>query len=281
MTVRLVEDALGELELEASSGYYVRKLDLGFPEVRAAAEPLVQADGSDDWTEHHGARAVSLDLVLAPIDATPVSTLLDDLRAFCHPGLRPWLYYTLDDGLPRRMRLRADQQGGVFQRPGSLDLRAAWRAPDGVQESADLVTSIIPAATDEEPGTGFDWSFDLTFPEMTPRGAVNVTNLGNGYAVPVIRMYGPCENPKIENQTLDERIEFAGLTIAAGDYVEVDVRTTAIRLNGESALSRFDLVDWPVSTLFRLARGVNAVRYYPDVFSGASEALVLYRHTWL
>jgi hypothetical protein len=280
--LRIVDDVLGELELTTSTGYNVQKVDLGFPAVRDDVDDRVQANGTDDRTAYHGARAVSLDVTLVPElgqDSTP-HTLLDALTAYCRPGLRPYLYVPIDDGTERRIRLRADQRSAPFVRPGSLEVQVAWRAPDGVLEG-DLVEHTLPATADVEAGAGFDWEFDLAFPAMSPAGAGIVTNEGNTSADAVFRLYGPCENPRLENQTIDERIVFDGLTVAAGSYVEIDVRTGAVTLNGVPEASRFGLVDFSVSTFFHLEPGENLLRYYPETFSGAALAVVLFRPTWL
>ena len=70
----------------------------------------------------------------------------------------------------------------------------------------------------------------------------------------------------MENQTTGERLVFTGLTLLAGDWLEIDCRERTIRLNGLPAQSRYSLLDFPASSFLRLLPGVNTVRYYPVSF---------------
>jgi hypothetical protein len=277
--MRLVDGAR-VLELDRASGYRVQKLDLGFPTVRAVTQPRTDRDGEDDTTERYGASAVSMDIKLFPTATLTLTEILDSLRAFCHPKTRPYLVVERD-GVERRIMLRSDQQSAPITNPFVTDVQVAWRAPDGVSEAVAEEVALANAVALVEPGVAFDWTFPLTFPATSAVGSVPVSNSGTVPVLPVLRLYGPCTDPRVENQTTGEQMIFSGLTIAAGDYLEIDSRNATIRLNGLASQSRYSRLSFAVSTFLHLEPGLNTIRYYPVSFSTGARLEVRYRSAWI
>jgi hypothetical protein len=276
--MRLVNGS-STLELTRETGYRVQKLDIGFPTVRPVSQGRTDRDGEDDTTERHGASAVSMDIKLFPTTLT-LTAMLDAIRAFCHPATRPYLVIERD-GVERRILLRADQQSAPITNPFMTEVQVAWRAPDGVEEAVTEEVGLADAIASAEAGVAFDWTFPLTFPASSAVGSVSVTNSGTVPVDPVLRLYGPCTDPRVENQTTGERMVFNGLTIAAGDYLEIDTKNATIRLNGLSNQSRYSKLSFAVSTFPHLEPGLNTVRYYPVSFSAGARLEVRFRSAWI
>lgn len=283
MPARLEHPGLAPLLLDDSNGIRVLELDRGFPEVRDVADERTDADGDDDQTEHHGSAAVTLRLLIrrAVVGGMTVQQAVDRLGAFCHPRMRPYLYHWADGEPERRIRLRASQQSrpqvsGVYR-----EVQAVWRAPDGVEEAAAETIAVIAAAADVEEGRLYNLIFNRVYPVSAPVGTVTVVNDGNVAANPILRLYGPCTDPRIENQTTGQALVFAGLVVAAGDYVELDVLERTVRLNGLVDQSRYTLLDFAVSQWWQLQPGPNAVRYFPVAFTAPSQAEIRFRSPWL
>lgn len=278
LTALRLEDGPRTLDLR-SAGYKVGRLDIGFPTVRQSTQPRPDADGEDDSTAHHGAAAVAMDITLVPGEKT-LAALLDALRAFCHPRARPYLIVDRD-GQQRRIRLRADQQSAPLTDPFHQQVQAAWRAPDGVLESAGEQIGTSAAVPAGEGGRAYPRLYPLDYADASPVGSVSVSNDGNAPVPPVLRLYGPATDPRVENQTTGERLVFSGITLSAGDWLEVDCREKTIRLNGLPEQSRYARLDFTASTFPRLEPGVNTVRYYPVSFGDGARLEVRFRSAWL
>lgn len=285
MTLHLEADGLAVLVLDRAGGFAVSTLDIGLPEIRAVERARADVDGVDDHTERHGAAAVSARILVKASASESVQERLDRLRGFCRPGLRAYLYFDAEDGTERRIRLRADQASSPWRMPGLREVQVGWRAPDGVQESAAEVTESVSAGSDVEAGITFPLVLPFTFAAGSSSGTATVTNDGNTSAYPVIRLYGPCTNPVIENETVGRSIVFGNadvgdLVLAAGEYVELDVRARTVLLDGETQ-SRHQYMDFVESGWWALEPGANAVRFAPESFEPGCAAVFIYRHTWI
>src|SRR5690606_25267582 len=127
-------------------------------------------------------------------------------------------------------------------------LTVQWVAPLGILESADLHSALArPSSTDPPDGREYDLEFDREYPSAEPSGSVLVVNAGNVDAYPVIRIYGPCDDPGLEHES-GAVIEFDGLSVAAGEYVELDVRARTIRYLSNPADSRYSDLKFPTSS---------------------------------
>lgn len=276
MTTKLVD---GDRELNVDDeDIWLDELDLGFPAVRAVVQDRPQADGESDQTAHHGGRAVSMKLRLVPVTRT-LTALLDDLMYFCHPGRRPVLVFE-HDGSERQITLRADQQSAPITSPNSQAVQVAWRAPTGrILSSTEQVSAANPDAG--EPGRAYDLTFDRDYPDSVGIGRITVTNAGTTAADPIIRIFGPCTDPRIANETVDKALEFTGLTIAAGDYLELDPAHRTARLNGLASSSRYGFLNFDTSEWWSLEPGDNTIRFYPVTSSPPSQAQVRWHDAYL
>lgn len=280
----LTADDLDDLVLSEGNGYCYVDLDLGFPSIRVDIEERNDVDGIDDLTEFFGSRAVSLSLVLTPTGSQTITELLDAITPFMSPRRRPFLHYSIDGEPTRRIRLRANALGAPLLAPFWQRARRVllgWEAPDGVQELAELQTETINAAGEDEGGRSYPLEHPRTYPASSPVGAAIIELVGSVPVAPLIRLYGPCDDPRIENATTDQALIFDGLTLLAGEYVEIDVRERTVYLNGDSTQSRYHLLDFAASEWWELQTGENLVRYFPVTFSLGSQAVIMWRPAWL
>lgn len=282
VTALRLEDGERVLELRGEGprgAYRVSRLDIGFPSVRAVTQPRPDADGEDDTTVRYGAAAVSLDLMLLPRGGT-LRALLDGLRAFCHPSARPYLVVE-QDGEQRRIRLRVDQQSAPITNPSHQQVQAVWRAPDGVMEDLTEQIWISNAVEAGEGGRAYPRAYPLSYAASSPVGSVTGIYAGTADVWPVLRLYGPSDTPRVEHQATGDRLLFPGLTLLAGDWLEIDCRNHTIRLNGLVDQSRHDRLDFAASTFISLVRGVNTLRYYPVSFGDGARMEARFRPAWL
>lgn len=273
-----------QLSLWDREDLWVGELDVAFPEVREQAEDRTETDGTEDRTVNHGAAAVSLTVRL---QGGTDATVLDSIKRFMHPQLRPYLYVADSNWqTERRLRLRSRQASSPFQMPMypiARDVQIQWSAPDGVWESADLVSQVVNVDSAGGDGRTYSLTPPRSYPGRMPTGAVIVVNPGGSWSEQKVRMYGPCRGPRFTNDLTGETISFTeDLQLALGDYIEVNTAARTALLASNIDASRLQYLDYSVSSWWRLAPGVNAVRYHP--ISGVDpgcQAVVEYRPTWL
>lgn len=282
-SLRLEADELETLALTTAAGYVVEAFDLGDAVTREVAENAPDADGTIDTTQHTGARAVTINLNLLP-DVDALSTMVNRLRAYTSPRIRPRLFVQFEAGSPELMlTLRRSQFSSPVSGTAHAPITVQWVAPSGILESATLHSAAVQASDEgSEPGVGFDWDFSLDFTDSPPIGTLAVANAGTTDAYPLLRLYGPCTGPRIANVTQGKTLDFdAGYVIAAGHFVEIDTRAKTIRLDGDAAASVYDELDFPASAWWSLSPGDNEIRFYPVSFSTPSYAAVEYRDAYL
>jgi hypothetical protein len=68
-----------------------------------------------------------------------------------------------------------------------------------------------------------------------------------------------------------------GLSIAAGHYVEVDVRNNAVTLDGESDQSLVSYLDPATARLPKLGVGTNTINFYGGTIASAAKVRTIWR----
>lgn len=284
-SVKLVDGSRQMLLLpRQDQGVFLQSLDAPSPETREVAEERTDDDGTRDSTTLFGARACSIELLVTR-DPRAVEY---EVSTFLNPRSRPYLVVE-DDGWAqaRRLRLRVDQWsaplGLDLARVDARQITASWKAPDGIWEATDEASVTIGAdiATDAG-GMAFPMAFPMSFAPTMATGATTMTSLG---AVPshfTARLYGPCRGPRLLNQTTGEQIAFvSSLTLAAGQYIEIDTRERSAFAQSNAAASRLSSIDFTATSWWRLEPGDNAVRYVPSDADAGAQAVITYRPAWI
>lgn len=277
-------DGANTMILRPRDGIAVSKLDLGFPGIREVVEDRTDTSGALDTTSFHGASAVTLTLTLFQQGTT--RALIDELRSYCGPSQRPYLVVSDDEWTSgdRRIQLRADQQSAPIESgKGALrEVQVGWKAPDGIWETAAPVT--VTLAADIASTVGLSWP--VTWPiAYTPTQAVGAATITNPGVLPVhwvARLYGPCTAPALRNESLGVTLAFtAGLTLNAGDYIEVNSRDRSAYLLSDASQSRLNLLDFVGSNWWQIQPGDQQIRYAPGTASAGASASITYRPAWL
>jgi hypothetical protein len=68
--------------------------------------------------------------------------------------------------------------------------------------------------------------------------------------------------------------------LGAGEYVEIDTRARTADLMSLSN-SRLNLLDFAVTSWWRIEPGDNQIRYNPTISDAGSAAVITYRPAWL
>jgi hypothetical protein len=237
--------------------------DLGSPDVRVSSAPRVGADGNTDTTTLTGPRTATFDLIIRGDDPY---TVVESLARMTHPSRRPVLrvYRTGGAGETYEMQLRGNPFSISYgkQAASMLQLQLSFEAPLGYLLGPPRTAETIPASN--YGGTGF--SFPITFPLGTGFGSqVNpaATRVIGGSApvAPVVNIYGPVTNPRVSTAAGDV-FAFTGLSLPAGEFVQIDMGAGTVRRGGDPQHSVFHLVDWSVSTFWSWPPGsTQTIRY--------------------
>lgn len=263
-------------------GIYLASIDAPSPEVREVVDPRTDDDGTWDNTSLYGARACTVELLVASA-ARPFE---DQVARYLHPSLRPYLVVA-DDGWAqtRRLMLRTDQWSAPLTTdlaPDQRKIQLQWKAPDGIWEAVDTVEETVLGDLFTDTGRTYPKTYSWSYPSTDVVGALIITNAGAAPVHFTAKLYGPCSGPQLINETTGERLGFlSGLALAAGEYVEIDTRAQTAYLLGNSSADRLNFLDFMDSSWWRLQPGDQQVRYAPLAGSSGTAAVITYRPAWL
>ncbi len=282
--IRLEADDLDTLVLSPTPARIWRGKDITSPDIRVDADDTPDADGTDDQTEFHGAATLTISLWQDRMTWTERQAI----KAFLHPSRRPRFIIRESADAPEiEYTLRASQWATPLSQREILhnlhDLTAQWVIPTGVGRATTVRTATAYATGDiGTEGVVFPLVFPLAWPASAIGGSVTVSHPGTATAYPISRLYGPADDPVWENLTTGQRLVFADLTIAAGDFLELDHRARTIRMNGDPDDSRYDQLVFPDSSWWTLAGMSDQIlRYAPADFDVPAQAVIEWRDTYL
>jgi hypothetical protein len=286
-TWHILEDSLGWLSLHGEgSSIYTLTFDPGTALHRENVEDVVGQSGESDLTAYHSGRLA-------------VSTLRfvgsfrerhywwNQLAAYTRPDLRPELYWQRPGVGPLLARGRVKLAGSIQPAGRALVAQLTMRVGLGVWLDAELLREAIV-----RPGlpSSSGRVYPLVFPRLYTAGTGGATVLmfagGSTYSTPIIRIFGPGVDPSFVIQSASGAADglwtFDGLTLLAGDYVEIDVERGTVLLNGNPATPRYDLLDFSTLRWGLLVPGDNeAALEFASGTDSNSQAIVYWRNAYI
>jgi hypothetical protein len=212
------------------------------------------------------------------------------LGPFVVAGARPQLIVALDDDMPpRAFTGRVTNFTGPVANGSSVDFTASWKCADPIAYS--LTTSevdIIPASADSDDGRSYPLTYPRTYPaSYGGNGKGLVTTNGNYSAWPVLKMFGPVVDPvvtwldPVSDEPLGIQVVFAGISIADGDYLEVDTKAQTALLNGDPGANRYSFIDFAATNWGPLQSGANLLLFTASSAETPSVLNVLWQDAFL
>lgn len=127
-------------------------------------------------------------------------------------------------------------------------------------------------------------AFPLVFPVNFGGGTgvtvtVTATNAGNFNSPPVLRVTGPITNPQLRNSTTDEDLYVDNLTLAAGEYIDIDMLNRTVEKNDGSNL--YSRVRFPASSWWLVAPGANTIELRAGTTTGSATLTSSHRDVWV
>ena len=255
----------------------------GMPGPRQVVRPLPQRHGAIDETAYMDGRTITIEgictgsqtgvwtqydaLVAAFYDAIGTGRLLKWTRAGSSLALQATVRF--HDSMEAPLQV----DNGLYQLPYSAtffaeDPRAYAQTETTV--TGDVLSSAAGGLTFSAP---FPWRF-------TPSsgGSASVTHAGTVPAPATLRIYGACSSPQVLLVSTGERIVLTG-SVAAGDYIELDLQTRTVLLNGTT--NRANLLDPASTDWFLIPKGSSTLRLVAATFDASARLDVLHRSGWL
>lgn len=241
--------------------------DPGAPAIREAGMyDRTGMDGSWDASSYTGARTVTMELTILGDQGSSAYEYAERLAAMTHPGRRPFLYVRRSQehsGEDWRIGLRGTPFSLAYgmKAAAMLEMTLSFAAQDGYFESPLREAYSSGGVTGDSPGFILGGQvFPMTFGSGGygyPTADVIVG--GSAPVAPVLRIFGPVANPDVSTDSGD-RFHVVGLNIEADHMLVVDMANGTALIDGGEDASVYHLVDWSVSSFWRLRPGPNTIR---------------------
>lgn len=254
-----------------------KQWDLGAPELRFTTVANPGSDGTTESDGYLGQRTVTMEVVVMG-GKDPVTGAVHDaywyaskLTQMQHPRATPVLQITRDDELNAGKTWNMALRGGGYTAPFTsrsaalLEMSLTFVCPGGLIDgpllSFTTPTSGAGGNTDLDFPTSLPFTFGLTgstFPQL------NLNVGGDATVIPTVYISGPVKNPEVRSG--DDKFVFDGLTLIAGQTVQIDMASGAIRLGSGGQITddmnAYNTVDWAKSSFWAWQPGFHNVRFY-------------------
>lgn len=228
-------------------------------------------------------RNITVEMVISiPGKAAEAEQLLDEVQAVFSPhgdhveegvfswwrrGKQPRMCFALLN----RSAFPADFATSTGKISGFLELEALDPRVYSIEEA--ILQVGLPLI---ESGRIYPRTYPVVYPEASGGGHIVVENIGNLSSPPILRVYGPVTDPALLNSTSGREIKLTG-SVGASDFIEIDVESGSIRLNGLEA--RRTMLN-PVSRWWELEPGANDIRFLARTNEVGSRLEIYARSAW-
>jgi hypothetical protein len=273
--------------MDQANGYRVASFDLAFPTVREVTAALPTRDGDYDTTALFGPRVVTVAGSLIGSAAGVRQQAWQTLAHWLQPRLRPRLVYQVDPGMPQyAITLRGSQLAAPFADRNVSAFSASWVAPDPVAHGLVQYSAVVqPQSVGAVAGRTYPLTYPRTYPALPAGGSgmVTVTNNGNYPTWPTFRIFGPCTGPAVwwVVPASGAVVFTTGLSVAAGDYLEVSTFDQTAYTNGLATSSQYNYLDFTQTVWQPFYAGNTTIRFAPATWSPPCQLLVLWNDATL
>lgn len=284
MILELVNDDGSTLNLmdRVTNGIAIAQIDLGRPEVREVLEVHPNADGAIDYTVLVGPRVISMTGSAFPCGVGSRQAALAQFMRFARPNRRQQLVYQFDDDATiRSLTMRVTDWTAPITTPGLTAFSVAWKAADPIAYSVAGSTVSVPPGGNFT-GRTYPLSFNRSYPaSYGGAGVVTVTNHGDYLTWPLVRMFGPLTNPSLTWQDGSGQLVFAGISVLAGDWLEIDTKAKTVTLDGDSGANRYSFLDFTQTVWAPLQPGDNLLRFSATAAAAPAQVEIDWSDAWL
>lgn len=256
----------------------VRGLD-DLPEIRTSDTERPSDHGLFPGRDLAAGRTIEIEIEIWGATAAAFRTNVDALTAatVLQSAALPLSFRLPSLGGDRRVNCRPRHRALPVDLGYALSVGAAiiqFAATDP-RVYADTETVLTTAAATSGGGRTYGRVYPLTYAAGGTGGNLTAVNAGNFPTRPWARITGPSTAPRLENTTTGQYLAL-GLTLAAGEFVDVDFDDHTILLGGTA--SRYSTL-MSGSTFWELGAGTNLIKFTAADSMGTLE--FRYRSAWL
>lgn len=257
---------------------------VGIGPLRDSRRVRPQAHGGIDETRYEDGRIIALEGEV--MSTVGIEDAFAEFRAITAPmlgtldgapALMKWTEGVSGLALQRYVRLASDVEPPLQEGAALLHYQAQFYAEDPRAYSQTLQT--VSGSTLAALGGGK--RYPRTYPKTyasSGGGTATFANAGNRPTPPVLRIWGACVNPQVVLLNTGQRIALKG-TIAASDFIELDVARRTILLHGSEGRQNF--YDPTMSQWFELpANATSNLQLVADSFDGTAHLDVIGRSAY-
>ena len=271
--------------LALEGAYQIQKIEglADMPDVRTADLTIAGRHGARGGTDLLDARNVVITLDIYAWDPTTFAAAVQTLReAFqireAGEGVLAFQLHGIADGQPARLFCRPRRLALPLEPAYWHDWVTAivelWAGDPVIYSDVEYGgATVLPEASD---GLEFDVVFPIEFGDVGSGGVIFATNDGSWPADVVVRIDGPVTDPRVENVTTGQVLEF-DIDLAAGEYLILDSRARTVMLNGTA--SRYSTLT-DESRWWRLQPGPNEITFRAATATAATMSLT-WRSSWI
>jgi hypothetical protein len=206
-------------------------------------------------------RTITMEIGLEEEDTEAVEALIDRFHATFQPSAGVGYLH---------MKRRNKQKRVVFCKVRRSMFKGEYQVSQGLAMGAIELFAADPRIYDADAhtyrvspvtvltGRTYDMTYDYTYGGLGTIQSLLIGNIGNIPMYPVVRIFGPCKNPRVENITTGQSVDLV-ITLASGQYIELDMDVHSALVNGEQAHRAS--VDGK-SQWWALLPGVNEIRFF-------------------
>jgi hypothetical protein len=264
----------------AGSPFYLEAIS-GFdgPNVRTSVEDRPEYDGAVAGNFYFGSRPVTLSGRIIAASATERNQAVVSLQRALRALRSDLTVKSTSSGLdPMQVTGRLANPpritGGYVK-----EFQIGLICPDPRIYSQTLHSLTSSAAAGSV--TGVPWP--IVWPANWGGGSgaaaiVSVVNAGNIETPPILRVYGIITNPEVRNNTTGASIYLDNLTLAGGEYVDIDVSArTAVTGTGVNVYAK---VRFPASDWWLVSPGTNDLELRATSTGAGVQLTVYWRDAW-
>lgn len=243
-----------------------------------SAYNIPQSNKASFVSNYAHSKVISVDIAVRGTDIADFYTKRQELLKAIYPATNQSVIFTYTTEDNRvftfegylRTAVNEGERTGAYQTIGF-----SIYVPSGTLTNGNL-NSITLAQTGVASGAVLPWTLPILLGSVS--GAGTLANAGNGYATVDIQIVGPGEGFTILNQTTGQSFKVDGLTLTAGQIIEVFGSTQTVTQQGVS-IYQYVTSD---SEFITLAPGNNNLALYVD--SGATsdtKAIITWYNTYV
>lgn len=231
------------------------------PELSDDSRPY--SDDGDYYTSgRYGARVITITgRILPPVlgGRSAVTDARDRLNDTLNSVRKPFVFVVDEPGHSKQANVQIVSKPDmtINDYKNHLEFTIQMKASDPRKYSKELHNIANTLSTSSTQGRAYPRNFYYSFGAITSDSVLHARNDGNYHSYGVLRVSGPVRNPRLYHVEQNKFLQI-NETIATDSFIDINLRTRTIKLNGKqfkrSALSTD-------SSWFTLGPGENSIRF--------------------